>query len=481
MNMNRPYIQFILLAVGLASCTVGPRYEAPEIEVPCTWLSKPTENMLLEPSANLIWWESLQDPLLNQLIVYASQQNLDLHIAASRVLQARSEAKGKKGDLYPHLDGSANCGHAYLSKEGIVNGLLGTACPVKNNQVKRNVNFFELGFDVDWELDFFGRVAHEVAAAKAQEEATEDEFCGIWVTLSAEIAKNYIELRGLQQRSNILHKNIQTQEYTIQLTQELLKRGVLNEGDLSRAQADRSHLKAERPLVELNIKRTIHRLSILLGSSPGELFECLEVASVLPQLPIALPIGMPSDLLRRRPDIRKAERELAAATERVGSAIAGLFPRFSLNGFIGDVSTRTGSLFNPASATWFAGPQLLVPIFNSRLLLQDVEFNKIATQQALYNYQKKVLEALEEAENAIAGLRCQAERSQYLADAYVRHTNAFEFSLELYHTGITDYLAVTGAASSLYAAEETYTQSQVDQLLNYVSLYKALGGSWELY
>jgi NodT family efflux transporter outer membrane factor (OMF) lipoprotein len=329
---------------------------------------------------------------------------------------------------------------------------------------------------VEWEIDFFGKTAHEISALKAQEEATQEELCGIWVTLSAEIAKNYIELRGFQQRLQTIQRTIQTQEYAIQLTRELIERGVLNDGDLNRTEAEWSHLKAETPLIELNIDRAIHRLSILLGCAPGDLFECLKIASGLPHLPLEKPIGMPSDLLRRRPDIRKAERELAAATERVGSAIAGLFPRFSLTGFIGDISTNAGSLFKPASATWFAAPQLLIPIFNSRLLLQDVEYNKISTQQAIYNYQKKVLDALEESENAIASYRYHDERSKHLADAYQKYNKAFEFSQELYHKGVTDYLAVITSAKALYSSEEAVIQAHVDQLLNYVSLYKALGG-----
>ncbi|MBA3603898.1 MAG: efflux transporter outer membrane subunit [Parachlamydiaceae bacterium] len=469
-------VRSLLLVAGLTGCSVGPRYAAPDIEVPCTWHSEVPEGMREEPSDNIIWWGKLQDPLLNELIDLAGNQNLDLLIAATRVLQARAEANGKKGDLFPHIDGSVTGGHVYYSKDALVNGLLGTACPIRRKHVKRNVNFFELGFDVEWEIDFFGKTAHDISALKAQEEAIQEELCGIWVTLSAEIAKTYIELRGFQQRLHSNQRSIQTQEYAVLLTKKLIERGILKDVDLIKTETEWINLKAQNPLIELNIHRAIHRLSILLGCAPGDLFECLQVASGLPQLPLEKPIGLPSDLLRRRPDIRKAERELAAATERIGSAIAGLFPRFSLNGFIGDISTNAGSLFKPASATWFAAPQLLIPIFNSRLLMQDVEYNKITTQQAIYNYQKKVLEALEESENAIASYRYQDERSKHLADANQRYNKAFEFSQELYRQGVTDYLAVLASAKTLYISEEALLQSKVDQLLNYVSLYKALGG-----
>ena len=412
-------------------------------------------------------------------MAYAAEQNLDLKIAAIRVLEARAEANAKKGDLYPHIDGSANYGHVYYSKDALINGLLGTALPVDPNHVKRNVNFYEVGFDAEWEIDFFGLTAHEIAALKAHEEAVQETLCGVWVTLSAEIAKNYIELRGLQQRLQIMKNAIDTKAQAMELTQELLERKVVNESDYSLIQAEWSALKAELPSIELSIARAIHRISILLGYSPGDLYDCLSTYYPLPELPCQFSIGIPSDLLRRRPDIRKAERELAAATERVGSAIAELFPRFSLLGFLGEISTKAGSLFTPNSATWYAGPQILVPIFNSRLLLQAVNYNKLVTQEALYTYQKTVLEALEESENAIASFRLEKECLQYLVDAYQYNQNALGFAEELYQRGVNDNFEVAKAKQSLFSAEDAKIQSQVSLLLNYVSLYKALGGCWD--
>lgn len=458
---------------------MGPVYKVPSVEIPYEWHSPVPLGFNSAPSENLIWWKCLQDPILNELMAYAAAQNLDLKIAALRVLQARAEAKAKKGDLYPHIDGSANYGHVYYSKDALVNGLLGTALPVESHHVKRNVNFYEVGFDVEWELDFFGLTAHEISALKAHEEAVQDSLCGVWVTLSAEIAKTYIELRGLQERLEITKWMVGIQNEAMQLTQELLGRGVVNESDYSSALAEWSALKGELPLLELNITRAIHKISILLGYPPGELFECLWVKAPLPCLPGELPIGIPSELLRRRPDIRKAERELASATERIGSAVAGLFPRFSLRGFLGDISTHAGSLFNPASTTWLAGPQVLVPIFNSRLLLQEVEYNKMVTQEALYNYQKTVLEALEETENAIAAFSYEEQRLHHLKVAYQHNQHTLALVEELNQKGINDNFAVAKAKKLLSSAEDGMVQSQMQMLLNYVSLYKALGGSWD--
>lgn len=466
-----------LLLLFAASCSVGPVYEPPCIELPSQWHSEcPEQELCIQ---NEIWWKSLNDPTLDRLMDYAAEQNIDLQIAALRVLQARMETKSKKGDLYPRLDGSANCGHVYYSKDALVNGLIGRAVPYTSDHVRRNVNFFELGFDVEWEFDLFGMTAHDIAALKAQEEGLQESLCAVWVTLSAEIARNYVELRGLQSRIQVVKDLIQNQNEAIANTQDLFDRGLVNEIDVSTLHGELNEVQAELPLLEVNAARSIYRLSILLGYPPGELFDCLEFTCALPSIPCKPSIGVPSELLRRRPDIRKAERDLAAATERVGSAIAALFPRFSLRGFIGDISTQAGSIFSPASATWMAGPQLLLPIFNSRLLLQDVEYNKISTQVALLNYQKTVLEALEETENAIASYQVEEKREKLLEENFTRFKKSVEFSEELYAKGLIDHKTKITTAKIMLNSHTKYIDSQVTRLLNYISLHKAFGGSWE--
>lgn len=469
-------VQLLFYVIALSGCSLGPKYQVPEVEVPCEWHSETPPNVNCATPENVIWWENLQDPLLNELIVRAATQNLDLQIAAIRVIQARAEANAKKADLYPRIDGSANYGHVYCSKKAL-DGIIETL-GTKSRHTRRNINFYEVGFDAEWELDFFGLSRHEIAAMKAHEEAVQEDLCSVWVTLSAEIAKNYIELRGFQQRLNTINQSSQVQTEAIQLSQELLRRGVVNESDYSRLKAEWNNLQAQATTLEFNSARCIHRISILLGYAPGELCECLSTHHPLPEIPCEVAIGIPSELLRRRPDIRKAERELAAATERIGSAIASLFPRFSLRGFVGDISTHAGSLFSPASLTSFVGPQILVPIFNSRLILQEVEYNKMMTQEVLITYQKTVLEALEEAENTIAAFKYEERRFHHLNEAFQYDQKALAFTKELYEKGLNDLFVVTTTQKMLLVSEEAKIQSQVDLLLDYVSLYKALGGSW---
>jgi multidrug efflux system outer membrane protein len=478
MTMKRGFytIGCSLLVVG---CSVGPVYEPPEMDLPSEWHSGISTTLNSDASENVVWWKCLQDPILDELMAYAAIQNLDLQMAAIRVMQARVEANGKKGNLYPHVDGSVNYGHVSYSKDALVNGALSSTLPIDRQHAKRNLNFFELGFDAEWEIDFFGYTAHEIAALKAREEALQENLCSVWVTLSAEIAKNYIELRGLQQRLVLATKHVDVQTDVVKLTTELLERGLVNESDVSDAKSEWNRVKSEIPAIELNISRAIHRISILLGYLPGDLFELLSCQMPLPCLPKESSIGVPSELLRRRPDIKKAEREVAAATERVGSAIAALFPRFSLRGFLGDITTHTGSLFSPSNVTWYAGPQVLVPIFNSKLLLQDVKYNRLATQEALLFYQKTVLEALEESENAIAAYQCQEQRLSYLTSAHQEATQALEHARSLYKKGVHDLFTVSKFQRSSLITEELMMQNQAELLLNYISLYKALGGSWE--
>lgn len=469
------WISLLLVVIMLSGCRVGPVYEEPEMELPCAWQEEPVLDC---PADSLPWWEALNDPLLNQMIATLAYENIDLQIAAIRVLKARGEANAKKSDLYPHIDGSLNYGHVYYSKDALVNGLLGTALPVNNKNVKRHVNFYEVGFDADWEIDLFGRTAHEIAALKAHEEAVQENLGSIWVTLSAELAKNYIELRGFQEREKITIELVDIHQQEVSLTQELVSRGLVEESEIEKIKSAELIAHADLSRLQTMVKKAAYRISILLGESPGYYWDVLECYQPLPVVPCHYDLGVPSDLLRRRPDIRRAERELASSTEKIGSSIAALFPRFSLRGFIGEISTHAGSLFSPASATWLAGPQILVPIFNSRLLLQEVSYSKLETQESLFTYQKTVIEALEETENAIASFKSDQARDQLFQKNNEMFKQRVVLNDELYKRGVKDNLALASSKKAYLSARETALQGQVDALISYIALYKALGGCW---
>lgn len=465
----RYLIIFISLVTG---CSLQKPYDPPIPEIPSTWQNEGQFQVEAEPCFN--WWEALEDPTLNELMTLASSQNFDLKIGALRVLKARTEANGKKGDLYPHVDGSFNCGRVSVDKSSVKDIFVGRGCLGKTN-----FSFFEIGFDASWEIDFFGRTAHEIAALKAGEEALEEDLSMTWVMLSAEIGKNYIELRSQQMRLNLLLNKIANQSYELSLKEELKSRGVTNNRVYAQTIVDSNTLQLELPLLEIAIDRNINRLSTLLGYNPGDLSEYLNCPGILPNIPSSPPIGMPSQLLQRRPDIRKAERELAKATELVGSAIASLFPRFSLWGFIGDINTKAGSLFNPSSLAAASGSQILLPIFNSKLIMQDITYNKLSTQEALYTYQKTVLESLEEAENAILAYLKGENRLEILQKTSKTLENNLEDEQELYSRGLNSLLNVIASEKQAHDAKVAYIQEQTEQILRYIVIYKALGGNWE--
>lgn len=464
--------QALLLVIVLLGCTVGPKYVPPCMQLPCEWHSNASEGMVCASPDCFLWWHYLNDPELNSLIDRAALQNLDLSIAATRLLEARRMLKGKCADFIPHVDGSAGYGHAQYNKK-TAHDLIG--CFPKHHHGTKSIDFFEVGFDADWEIDLFGMTKHEVNALKAKMDSSQEDYCHIWITLSAEIARNYVELRGLQQRLKVIENNIGAQKETIQLTEGLIKTGFGSVIDQKQADEQLHLLAAQAPLIQQSITKAIHRLSILVGYAPGDLFCELCESRQLPCLPYQKPIGIPSELLRRRPDIRRAERDLAAATERVGVAVAALFPRLSLHGFVGEIASLCSGSF-----TWYAGPQLLVPIFNSKLLKEDVELNKIKVQQACYEYQKTVLEALEEAENAIASFHYELERNKSLALAQQASRDAYEQTFQLYQNGLKDYLEVLIANRSFLSAEDSFLQSQMELLFHYIALYKALGGGWDI-
>lgn len=474
--------KILVLNLLLAGCTIGPRYECPpEMKIPEDWCHSPSDSVPLSDCDCFLWWESLNDSTLNSLMQRAANQNLDLFLAGIRILEARQERLGKSADLYPHVDASVTAGHLYYSKDALVNGILKRAINSRCiKSVDRNVNFFELGFDASWEIDLFGVTRHQLAALDAKIQSTEEVLKDRWVSLSAELARNYIELRSLQHRHQIMIKQIASQEISLNLIKQLVDIGEADRVNLLRTQNQLDSLLSEKPSLELAIKKAIHRISILTGQLPCELYEELCEAKDLPSLPCERPICFPSELIRRRPDIKIAERNLAASTELLGSAVAGLFPRFSLIGFIGNVGTQLKSLTDSASGTWLAAPQILLPIFNSKMLMQDVTLSKIQVQKALFEYQKTVIEAFEDVENALVTLSSDLQSHEAIREVQESSWIMYQLNLDLYERGIKDALEIQQGIRSLYTSEDSTLQSQTRLLLDYISLYKALGGGWQI-
>lgn len=457
----------------VSGCSVVPHYSPPPVEVPLNWHSDITLGMEKEPLVeNGNWWESFCDETLNSLIEQASESNLDLLIAATRILEARLERKGKSFDYLPHIDGSFTAGHLYYNKKGILEKVIDC------DSHKRNVNFFEIGFDASWELDFFGKTAHEINALQAKLEATEATYCDIWLTLTAEVARNYMELRLYQRQKCLLLEKIQLQKEILLLQEELVIAGIGSSIDVEKAIEQLYLLEAKLPQVDFLIAKTIHRLSVLIGSLPDTLFDELTIPKNLPCLPQSFPIGLPSDLLRRRPDIRRAERNLAAAYEYVGVAVASLFPSFSLTGFIGCIHSHLPSLISPESYAFFIAPQILAPIFNSKMIQQDVCYNRLKAKEACFEYKKTILNALEEAENAIAIFQFELESRDKLYLALESSEEAYLLIEDLFQRGLKSYLEVLPYRLSYMEALENFEKSEANLLSHFIALYKTLGGGF---
>lgn len=442
----------------------------PFVDMPVSWNSETPIGMQDCSIEGFIWWQSLNDPLLDSLIERAKFQNLDLYMAAMRILQARTIVKEDKITAsLPHLDGTVSDNYVQFNQKTI-NRILDLH---HNDHHTRQFSLFEMGFDAEWEIDLFGVNAHKLEALKNQAEASEEDFRQIELTLAAEVAKNYVELRSFQFQLQLIEKQTELQNELSSLISGLATAGFIGDTEELKMQEQLNLLLAKIPEVEFLVKKSIHRLSVLLGYSPDILYAELQPIQPLPELPYTSPIGVPSELLRHRPDIRKAEKELAASLALVDSAIAELFPRLSLKGFIGDLSALGSNSF-----TVFAGPKLFLPIFNSKMLTQSVEINKMKAKEACYGYQKTVLEALEEVENGLSAFNAEWKKRDYLSQALDANQKVFTSTSQLYERGFKDYKEVLEANQSLLDLQNIYMQNHLDMLLRYIALYKSLGGGW---
>jgi multidrug efflux system outer membrane protein len=474
-HKGKQILHLLLLSSLATSCSTGIRYSCPANQIPCEWNSPLSSGMNDELPDCFLWWEALNDPILNSLMERAARHNLDLYIAGTRIIEARIGITGANAQMLPHVDGSLTAGQLYFNRDGIIRDILCNSCPGK-----KHVGFFEAGFDASWEIDLFGMYAHERDAACAAAEAAEEGLLDVWVTLSAEVAMGYVELRGLQKREELLIEGIAIQRDALDLTRDLTRTGFTSTLERSQAENELHLLEGELFLIKTAIAKMVHRLSVLIGHPPAELFCELMTREELPRLPNDKPVGIPSELLRRRPDIRKAERNLAAATERMGSAVASFFPRISLTGFLGRIASDWHNLSNPTSATAFIAPGLLLPIFNSTLITQGIDLSRTQTQQALYVYQKTILEAFEETENAITSLHYETMRNCTLKEIRRSSQQSYDLTLDLYDRGFKSYLEVIATNRTFLSAADAEIQANVALLRQYIALYKALGGGWEL-
>jgi multidrug efflux system outer membrane protein len=455
----------------LAGCAVGPDYKPPKANVSAQpWTSPLVGGETNGPADLATWWKNFNDTNLDSLVTMAVQSNLTLRIAEAHVREARAERDVASGSFWPSVGSSGSYSRNRFGQNSFPPLPAGTPL---------DYNLYNASFDAAWELDIFGGTRRTIEAANAEMGAAEFGQRDVLVSLLAEVARNYIGARGYQQRLAITLQNIQVQQDILNLTSNRFENGLSSDLDVQQATALLTATEAEVPSLKTGFDQSVHHLAVLLGQPPGALMDEMSVEKPIPLTPPVVPVGLPSDLLQRRPDVQKSERELAAATARIGVARADLFPKFSLTGFAGLDSISTGNFLNYASRAWSAGPTVQWELFQAGSIRANVRVQNARQEQALDAYEQTVLVALEDAENALTAYAREQTRRESLSQSVQANQQALELSTQLYNNGLADFLHVLDSERSLYAAQDALVQSDQTVSLNLVQLYKALGGGWQ--
>ncbi len=460
----------LLVAGALTSlsggCKVGPNYHPPQPSAPAAWVgvTPPATNQLSVATSNAVelvrWWEKFGDPKLSGLVEQAARTNLDLQIAAARVRQARATRGVAAGGLWPSVTASASYQRVQPPSAG-------------------DHNLYAAGLDALWEIDVFGGTRRNVESAGAGIVAARENLRDVQISLAAEVALNYVQLRGFQQQILIAEENLKLQRHSADITRQRLGVGFVSGLDTANADAQVATTEAVIPVLETAARQTIYALSVLLARPPADLLEDLSQPGLLPVTPPEIPVGLPSELLRRRPDIRAAEAQLHAATANIGVATADLFPKFSLLGSVNWQNNLAEQWFTAGSRGSSFGPTVTWPLFQGGAIRSNIRVQEALRDQSYLTYQKTVLLALQDVENALIAFAKEWQHRRSIEAAVASNRKAVDLSTQLYAEGQTDFLNVLTAQRALALTEDALVQSRRDIAIDVIALYKALGGGWE--
>lgn len=459
---------FALLAAG---CTLGPNYQRPPIVPPPTWRDLPAAEA--QSLANTPWWEVFDDPQLQELIRTALAENKDLKIAVERIEEARARYGFVRADLYPQVDANATAGAIRFSGGSLLHTPEGD---VRKNSDGTQTGIYAISADVSWEIDFFGRVRRASEAEQALFLGTEEARRSTVLSLVASVAQAYFELRDFDRRLEIARRTIGSLQESHQLAKDRFEGGLTTEVDMRQAEAELRRVEAIIFDLERLVAMKENELSVLLGRNPGAILRGRPLDEQ--KLPGAVPAGLPAELLDRRPDIRVAEQTLAAATANIGEAKALLYPRIALTGSLGFASTELDHLLDGSSQSWNLLGNLLQPIFNAGKNQRRVEITESQQRQTLYAYERTILQAFQETEDALVAYRKTGEQRQTQAARVAAERKVLELADVRYRGGVAVYIEVLDAQRSLFAAELDETETIGNHLIWLVKLYKALGGGW---
>jgi outer membrane protein, multidrug efflux system len=465
---------FVAGVFVLAGCAVGPDYQHPNTVLPASWQEAQQAGLDTRPATLTKWWTEFNDKLLDSLVERATQSNLDLAVAEARIREARAVLGFTGADLWPTLDVSGSYSRIRTSESALGVGRL---APQGGGNLEQNL--FRTGFDSDWEIDVFGGTRRRIEGAEANIGFAIEDRRDVLVTLLGDVAKNYIDLRGLQRRLTVTQANLAAQRETLGITKVRFDAGLANDFEVAQAEGLVNTTEAQIPPLESALKQTAYRLDLLLGAQAGTLWSELASEAPVPALPPEAHVGVPAELLRRRPDIRRSERQLAAATAQVGAATADLYPKFSLTGSFGLQSISASDWFTARSRFWSIGPTISWPVFDAGKIRANIEIRNAQQEQALKLYEKSVLTALGDVEGALVNYSKEQTRYRSLLAAVAANRRAAEMANNLYVQGLVPFLDVLDAQRTVYASESDLVFSEANMASNLVALYKALGGGWE--
>lgn len=480
--MQRLWIPACCVALALSACAVGPNYHAPHQDVPKRFdAARPADanaagSDATAPAELSQWWHELKDPQLDGLIDEAIKANLDIQIALARLQEVREQETVLVGDALPQVSASAASGRGTgtdLTKAGAAAALRAGDNKGDLSQIRQVA-----GFAASWELDLFGGYRRAIEAGRYNIEAAAWARDGVLISVIADVASAYIDLRGLQQRRNIQMQNIAAAKQFDEFERSRFERGLINELDYQLAAREYARLQSELPLLESGIKAAQYRLAVLLGHYPEGLDNSLTADGDLPALPETVRPGLPVDLLQRRPDIRQAERQLAAATAQIGVETANLFPQVGLTGALG---TQSATNTLQGGHIWSLGPSLYWPLLDFGALDAAVNVADLRAHEQFLTYRKTVIGAVQEADTAIADYQAQQDRLRDLSQAIAASQRAVELAEQRYDRGLTDFLNVIDARRQQYSLEDEYTMARQSTAQSFVKLYKTLGGGWQAY
>jgi NodT family efflux transporter outer membrane factor (OMF) lipoprotein len=464
------------LLFGLTACTtLGPDFETPRADVAPEWLETDDPSLRSDENVNVEWWTLFNDPVLDRLIEQAWRQNLPLQVAGLRILQARAALGVAIGSQYPQVQEAAGA----VARENLSEHM-----PNFNPAADTRYWTANAGSNVSWELDFWGRYRRGVESASATLGSQVAAYDNALVSLTGEVASTYIGIRTLEDRLAVARNNVKSQQRSYEIAQVRFEAGLVSELDPTQARTLLRNTQSQIPTIESQIRQSRNALSILLGMPPRDLDDLLGEGAI-PDAPSAIAVGIPAELLRRRPDIRQAELRVAAQSAQIGIAESQLYPSFSLTGSIGYSTSDTnpndlGDLFDSDSFGYRVGPGFSWPILNYGRLKNNVRVQDSGLEQEIVNYQNTVLEAAREVEDGIAGFLGARDRAGYLKDSVESARRSLDISLIQYREGTIDFQRVLDSQRSLLLQQDEYTSAVGNTAQNLVSVYRALGGGWQI-